>query len=153
MNPEIENRYKALLSRLHAEVLKPMGFKKEGSNFRQFQSDGLCRIINFQRSAWNSDDECRFCINIGIYYERQTPVTNRKFKEYECLIRTRASGISSNPLHKGDCWWSVFESRDMDKLFEELKMLLLDDVMPWFEQVPARKDAVSRYGFRFHYHL
>ena len=62
-----EEQFKSLLSQLHAEVLKPQGWKKEGQNFRLFLPDGLCRIINFQKSAYNDAQLLSFYLNLGIY--------------------------------------------------------------------------------------
>ena len=32
------------------EILKPLGYKKDGLNFRLYQEDGLCKIINLQKT-------------------------------------------------------------------------------------------------------
>lgn len=37
--------FKALLKKVHEE-LEPIGYEKEGQNFRLFQEDGLCKIMN-----------------------------------------------------------------------------------------------------------
>ena len=132
----MEKQFSALLSRLHKEVLKPLGFRKEGSNFRRFPGDGLGQIINFQRSSWNDGQECRFTINIGIYAEAGEEIQNMKFKEYECHLRTRTAGIS--PRCHGDQWWSIFPGRDMDGLFGELKQLMEEDVLPFLLETSTR---------------
>lgn len=44
----MENIFKDIMKSVYAE-LKPLGYKKDGQNFRLFQEDGLCKIINFQR--------------------------------------------------------------------------------------------------------
>ena len=133
--------FSALLSRLHKDVLKPQGFRKEGCNFRRFPGDGLGQIINFQRSFWNDGQECRFTINIGIYAEAGEEIQNVKFKEYECHLRTRTAGVSSR--YHGDHWWSIFPGRDMDKLFEELKQLMEEDVLPFLRET-ATRDGLHR---------
>ena len=38
----MENIFKDILKSVHAE-LKPLGYKKEGQNFRLFQDDGYAR--------------------------------------------------------------------------------------------------------------
>ncbi len=133
-----DQRFKDLLSRLHAEVFKPRGWKKDGQNFRLFQSDGLCRIVNFQKSAYNDADCLGFYINLGVYWEPQRSITNRKFKAYECRVQGRA--------HRLVEMWNIFEGRDMEKLYEELKNLLEGQSMDWFDQLPNREAAVVRYG-------
>ena len=145
MGETVESMYKKLISRIHREVLKPLGFKKENGNFRLYHPDGLCKLIHFQRSAWNDQDQCRFCINIGIYYETGDTVQNLKFKDYDCQIRNRAACVS--PKYAKDYWWCVFEGRDMEKLYCEITDLLRGDVIPWLEQARSRDEMIAKYGF------
>ena len=133
--------YSGLLSRLHKEVLKSQGFRKEGSNFRRFSVNGLGQIINFQKSSWNSGAECRFTMNIGIYAETGEKIQNVKFKEYECHLRTRADGVSLR--YRGDQWWSILPGQDMDERFEELKTLMEEDVLPFLTKTSTR-DGLRR---------
>ena len=133
-----EQRFKELLTRLHAEVFKPRGWKKAGQNFRLFQSDGLCRIVNFQKSAYNDSEVLSFYVNLGVYWEPQPEIVNRKFKEYDCCARGRVRGAGEK--------WNIFEGRDMDKLFIELKNLIEGQAMDRFAVLPDRKSAVVRYG-------
>lgn len=133
-----DERFKELLTRLHAEVFKPRGWSKEGQNFRFFQPDGLCRIVNFQRSAWNDAQLLSFYINLGVYWESQVKVTNRRFKEHECRVRGRVHGNVEK--------WNIFEGRDMDKLFLELKVLIEGRIMERFDTIPGREEVLARYG-------
>ena len=133
-----DERFKELLTRLHAEVFKPRGWSKEGQNFRFFQPDGLCRIVNFQKSAYNDAEVLSFYINLGIYWEPQPEIMNRRFKEYECRVRGRVHGNVEK--------WNIFEGRDMDKLFLELKTLIEGKVMDRFDTLTSRKEALLRYG-------
>ena len=133
-----DQRFRDLLTRLHAEVFKPRGWKKEGQNFRLFLPDGLGRIVNFQKSAYNDAEVLSFYINLGIYWEPQPEITNRKFKEYDCRIRGRVHGTGEK--------WNIFEGRDMEKLFLELKTLFEGQAMDRFDRLPSRKRAVMQYG-------
>ena len=133
-----DERFKELLTRLHAEVFKPRGWSKEGQNFRFFHPDGLCRIVNFQKSAYNDAEVLSFYINLGIYWEPQPEIMNRRFKEYECRVRGRVHGNVEK--------WNIFEGRDMDKLFSELKTLIEGKVMDRFDTLTSRKEALLRYG-------
>ncbi len=143
--------FKELLSRLHTSVFKPMGYKKDGSNFRLYQPDGLCKIVNFQKSAFNPWFECSFTINVGVYYEDGEVLQNPKFKEHECRHGNRAGCIS--PRYGKDTWWAISEinETDMDALFEELKQLILMDIFPWFEKYPSKhailEERKKKYGY------
>lgn len=48
---------------LFHKYCKPLGYKRDGTNFRLIQSDGLGKIINFQRNQYNTVQSCSFTIN------------------------------------------------------------------------------------------
>ncbi len=85
----MEEKFKALLSDIFSEQFKPLKWKKQGNNFRFIGEDGWGKIINFQRSLWNTKDEIVFFINYGIYIEATNCLKNKAFKEYECAFRNR----------------------------------------------------------------
>lgn len=143
MEKATDRIFKDLLSRLQKETLKTKGFKKSGNNFRQVLPDGTGKLINFQKSAFNSDGECRFTINIGLYFQQDTENPNLRFKEYECQIRTRVSGISKR--YSGDHWWVITEVTDAEKIYAELHQLMMEDILPWLDQFESRR-AVIRVG-------
>ena len=60
--------FKEMLSKLQKEFLKGKGFRKTGNSFRMVLPDGTSKIINFQKSSFNSGEECRFTINVGLYF-------------------------------------------------------------------------------------
>lgn len=39
------------------EYYKPLGWKKQGANYRYIDESGLGKVINFQKSKWNNDIE------------------------------------------------------------------------------------------------
>ncbi len=140
-----EQRFKELLSRLHREILKPAGFKKEGGNFRLVHDNGLCKIINFQRSMFNYHAECRFCINVGLYIQPDPENPNLRFKEYECSVRNRVRHNLEecmDPIYSTDQWWSIFEGQDMEKLYVEVKAILTTSTLPWLNQFENRQDVI-----------
>ena len=143
-----ERQFKELLNRIHKDILKPLGFKKDGSNFRLYHPDGLCKIINFQKRSYNYWYECEFTINIGIYYEAGEELTNVKFKERQCWLRGRAAQLS--PSYRRDVWWKInaLESTDLECIYSELKSLLEGDVMAWFGQFLSKEEAERMYGYK-----
>ena len=140
MDKTLEARFKEMLSALHKAYLKPVGFKKTGSNFRLYQPDGLGKIINFQKSQFNGDGECAFTINMGIYFEKDLENPNLQFKEYECAIRTRVSGIS--PRYIRDQWWVLRENTCDAQLQKELETVLSEDVLPWLHGFSSIEETV-----------
>ena len=134
-------KFKELLSRLQKELLKQKGFKKSGSNFRQFLPDGTCKIINFQKSMFNGNGICSFTINIGLYFQEDIGNPNIRFKEYDCQVRCRAPDISER--YPGvDHWWTISENTDGELLYEELFALLKEDILPWLDQFSCRRDVI-----------
>ena len=81
--------YKRLINDIFIVKFKPYGWKKQGDNFRFIDESGLGRIINFQKSRWNTADNIEFFINYGLYMEVDNPLVNKTFKEYECQFRAR----------------------------------------------------------------
>ena len=140
MDQTVDAIWKGLLGRLQKDVLKARGFKKSGNNVRLFLPNGISKIINFQRSSFNSDGECSFTINVGLYLQKDTENPDLRFKEYECQIRTRVAGISR--AYKGDHWWVITEVTDGDKLYAELLRLLEQDVLPWLDQFRTHQDII-----------
>ncbi len=132
--------FKELLSRLQKEVLKGNGFKKSGNNFRLILPDGTSKIINFQKSTFNSDEECRFTINVGLYFQKDMDNPNLRFKECECQVRTRVSGVSKG--YVGDHWWMITEVTDAEKLYAEILCLMEADILPWLNQFETRRDVI-----------
>ena len=139
MEKVTDTKFKELLSRLQKELLKQKGFKKSGSNFRQFLPDGTCKIINFQKSQFN-DEECSFTVNIGIYFQKDPQNPNQRFKEYECPVRTRVAGISAR--YTGDKWWVITDATDADTLYLEFFQLMTEDILPWLDQFSCRRDVI-----------
>ena len=135
---DLDKTYREFLSRVHREILKPAGFKKEGGNFRLFYDNGLCKILSFQRSMYNDRAECRFCINMGLYIQKDLQNPNLRFKEYDCSVRQRAAILA----YRNDYWWCIFEGRDMEKLYAEVQAMLTNSTLPWLAQFECRQDVI-----------
>ena len=82
MGSIMQTVFSDLVKRIFEEYFKPLGWKRQGQNYRLIEKDGLSRIINFQKSSWNSKDEVIFYINYGIYIEVEGNIVNKSFKEY-----------------------------------------------------------------------
>jgi len=139
MNKALDAIYRELLSRVYREILKPEGFKKEGGNFRLIYPNGLSKIINFQRSMYNDNQECRFCINVGLYFQEDPQAPNLRFKEYECTVRQRAAILAP---YGRDFWWSIFEGVDTEELFDEMQFALEEVTLPWLDQFASHQDVI-----------
>ncbi|CAG0982449.1 hypothetical protein ANAEL_01827 [Anaerolineales bacterium] len=72
-----------------SSVLRPLGYKGSGQNFRNAKGEYLF-VVNFQRSS----DGIHFYINIGgqprfVPDEGNCPPNVKALKEYECIFRRR----------------------------------------------------------------
>ncbi len=128
-----EERFKLLLRRTHEAVLKPMGFKKDGQNFRLIRNDGgLFRgcIVSFQKSAYNDRTELRFTVNVG--KKLSSGAIDPKFKDYDCFPDGQERLARLAPRYGFDKWWSITTETDMKRLEEEICDLLQTVAFPWF---------------------
>lgn len=94
----MQDIFKRLINEIFLLKFKPYGWKKQGSNFRYIDASGLGRVINFQKSKWNTADELEFFINYGLYMEIDNQLVNKSFKEYECQFRAR-TGLDKGSFH------------------------------------------------------
>jgi len=141
----IEDKYKELLQRVHEEILKPLGFKKDGQCFRYFSRDGMGKVIQFYRDKWNRKDfRLGFRVDIGIYFESGPSISNRKFKEYDCQIRNLAHNPDPDMVygHPDTQFWYIFKRTDMDAIFKSLKQSF-QDVFDWFANFENRQAVID----------
>lgn len=133
----MEEQFKELLKQIQL-LLKPLGYKKDGSNFRLFQEDGLGKIVNFQKSRYNDKESCSFTINVGIYFEKDSEI-DKKFKEYDCQIRQRSGCIK----HGNDTWWTITPQTDFEKLCMELETHVVNDVIPYLDNFISKEQVIN----------
>lgn len=131
----MKKMFNELLRYCHYSVLKPLGWKKEGSSFRQYSDDGLCKIINFQKSRWNCSQECEFFINMGIYIEATREIENKKFYEYECQLRARAS--SKGGIYK------LNAKVDESSIQEQIVSIITDEVLVFLNNFESKDKFVK----------
>lgn len=150
MDRQCDVIFKNLLAKLHKNVLKPNGYKKTDSNFRLFHPNGLCKIINFQKSLYSCDGEIRFTVNVGLYNQQDLENPNLRFKEYECKVRTRVRGVSNR--YDTDKWWTITEGTDVERIYAEFETVFIEDVLPWLDQFSSWDDVIRlgrQGGFRY----
>ena len=125
-------RFSLLLRRLHAALLKPQGFKKDGQTFRLIWKEGqLTRgaVLNFQKSAWNDRTRLRFTVNLGRM--SSLGMIDSRFREWDCGFNgMERLGVIAKRYGR-DQWWTITEETDMDALEREIQTLLREDAFPW----------------------
>ena len=128
--------YKALVKRTFL-LLKAQGFafKKDGFNLRLIDESALPKVafvVNFQRSAFGTQDSISFTINLGVLAEYGNKPIPPKLKEYECPIRNRPASFSRR--YNCDKWWNITEATDMEALYQEIQALTMESIIPFFEK-------------------
>lgn len=152
-----QEQFTALLKQAHG-VLKPLGFKKDGQNFRLFTPDGLGKIICFSKNRGNSKDYLLFRLDIGVYFEKTPELTEKKFKEYDCQLRQLVERQDSGTLQKRgpldflrprdfregceDREWLITKRTDTEALFDSVR-LGLDFCLEWFGHFPDRETVIQ----------
>jgi hypothetical protein len=126
---------KEVASRLHSDLLKPRGFKKTA--YTWIREDEWPKLINLQLSKWNSSEEARFTVNLGVFIPElhnaagSYPVTGQP-KEPDCDVRSRIGML----LPPGtDKWWEVSAASDEGKLFDEVIADLVEVGLPWLDRL------------------
>ena len=147
INPTpIEDKYQELLRRAHEEILKPLGFKKDGQNFRRITPDGLGNIVHFWRYGKfgiKGKRQC-FAVDIGLYFEAEPALSNRKFTVYDCQLRN----VAHNPkpvtvyTYPDPQFWYIFKRTDVDTLFDSLKQGLRE-ALGWFAYFESRQSTIN----------
>lgn len=59
-------RFSNVVKEAITPILKECGFKKKGQNYFKSYGD-IGHALNLQKDKWNSKDEIRFTINVGIF--------------------------------------------------------------------------------------
>jgi hypothetical protein len=115
--------------------LRSKGFRKVSTHFFKTE-DVVTRVVNVQSSKWNSSQEARFTINLGLYFPAiaeslDLPRMPAHPKEYCCILRTRIGALL--PVQK-DFWWEVASNTNANELSKELNEVLTRYGLPWLEQ-------------------
>ena len=134
----MDKKFNELLKKIY-EILKPLGYRKEASNYRLFCADGLCRIINVQRNRWNTSEQCEFFINIGVYFEKENIISMRNFKEYDCQIRKR---VDNEKYGKSE-WWRLDCDTPIEELLKSIEPVFFY-IEKWFALFPSKEMTIHK---------
>ncbi|MCW1922612.1 DUF4304 domain-containing protein [Luteolibacter arcticus] len=135
--PTAQNVIKEAISALHALHLKGLGFRKDGSTW--VRASKWPQVINLQLSSWNTADDARVTLNLGVFVEElrqalgESPLKG-KLKEYDCSPRARIGQLRPGGQ---DHWWKVTPLMPPDTLADELFAELADHGMPWLERMDS----------------
>uniref|UniRef100_A0AAU2JJA8 DUF4304 domain-containing protein n=1 Tax=Streptomyces sp. NBC_00049 TaxID=2903617 RepID=A0AAU2JJA8_9ACTN len=120
-----------------APALRDAGFTGTGLEYRLREAEPDHALLGFQRSASDTEDRCRFTVNL-----RTVP-----YEEHEALRRLRpalGSRLSANRVgpvgrhtrigrllgHPHDHWWTVTDERDAALVADDVVTLVLRHAVP-----------------------
>lgn len=127
-----------------AAHLKPRGFSKSGSRLYTRFDRGL-KIIELQRSQWNSADKAKFTFELAAYYpalheldrdEPRWPMANVRasLPRREELNGSPRQRIGIVMPRKWDDWWEVEAGGDRTALLANVQASVVEHALPWLDQ-------------------
>jgi hypothetical protein len=122
---------KDVITIIHQQHLKPLGFRKSGSTW--VRGENWRQVINIQLSKWNSSDEAQLTLNFGISVEALHKAAERPSfkgppKEYNCVIRCRIGQLHDD---RKDKWWTIQPSSDAKNVANDLSIEIHECGLPW----------------------
>ncbi|WP_151087786.1 DUF4304 domain-containing protein [Hymenobacter baengnokdamensis] len=124
---------------------KAMGYKKSGNNFRYYNSEGWGKIVQFQKSQYNSVAELSFTVNVGLYlpeveYWLCSRDTGPKFQEPACVVRKRIGRLADK---QSDNWFRLTPGLNTTELFAQLVDDFNQYVHPYLAAINSKVDIYS----------
>lgn len=146
--PKPQDVIKVIASSLHQRHLKGLGFGKSGRTW--IRSTDWPQVINIQLSSFNSAEDARFTINVGISIPNLrdawgSPLVRDHLKEYDCDMRSRIGSLLPENCDK---WWDVSSSSDPDHLVHEVFVDISGFVLPWFNRLTTYDEVAAELNRR-----
>ena len=138
---------KPIPAQAFSQVLKSVGlllgryrFERKGASFRR-HSDECLGIISVQRSRYNSAQEVKFTINVGVvcYALLEHPVVQPQLDVWDSHVFRRLGHIS--PINR-DLWWTINETTNIAALTEEVGDLIERYAVPFVDRYLDPREIV-----------
>ncbi len=137
----LEDR-KKLVAKPIAELLKPMGFRKSGSNFVA-KREAATLTINLQSSVGSSQDVLKITCNAAIHLNQISQASRPNI--WNAHWQERIGFFMPEPR---DYWWLCPSDEAAEQTGREIAALLEESVIPEIERlaVPAAMAAMWKSG-------
>ncbi len=107
--------YGYILSRVNEDLVK-YGYKRSGKSklfYRYFEDGKITCAVEMEKSAFNTEDCCRFTFNAGciaLYNLSGYPKNKLTLETVKLALTTQAGVIRIGHLtDRGDYWWEIDE--------------------------------------------
>jgi len=149
-NSKTEKYFNELVSHIFS-YFKPLGYKKKGNNFRYYNKEEKWgKMINFQKSQWNTKLHITFTVNIGLYLEDWENEYNEKFLSntksvadsfpiHLCTAQRRIGRISDYDFDK---WFEIYDLVDYEKLKATLDRDFVEFIIPFLDKIKTKEDVL-----------
>ncbi|RSK44088.1 DUF4304 domain-containing protein [Hymenobacter rigui] len=144
----VQTRFDNLVSSGLWPVLKELGYRRQGNNFRQyFFAEGWGRILNVQKSAFNASDRVQFTLNAGLYLLAAERVNNwgrvsaEQFLEPDCLIRKRIGRLNGT---QQDTWYELTPTTPPGVVEQQVLADVQHYVLPYLQRVQSGPELLAQ---------
>lgn len=130
---------KIIIERLK-EVLKPIGFKKNGSTF-SFTNGDLTYFINIQSSQSSTATILKVTVNIEIYSSIIYKLQDTSLPEKWSRHYTQRIGAMFD-THQ-DKWWTIENGKEATEAANEIADITNNRVLPTFDKLKTTNDLAD----------
>ncbi|GAB3638113.1 hypothetical protein GCM10027422_37030 [Hymenobacter arcticus] len=141
MTTDLTATFNELVKDVLWPAFKKLGYKKSGNNFRYYDAAGWGKIVQFQKSQFNSAAELSFTVNVSLYlldynYYLCGETSGQTFQEPACVVRRRIGKLVGS---KEDEWFELTESSNKALLFRQLENYFTQYVHPYLAAVESKQ--------------
>jgi|SaaInlV_125m_DNA_1040241.scaffolds.fasta_scaffold44348_2 hypothetical protein len=136
--------FNSLLKNFIKPYFKKIGFKTSGQTF-YLENEGFIKIIQIQKSQFNSAENVRFTFNIGVfdtYVNEKLNISIKKPKPSDCVIEKRIGFLC--PENK-DTWFSIDNSTDQELFSSNLKNIFNQYLLSYLDSFQSIEDLAKCY--------
>ncbi|UOG56032.1 DUF4304 domain-containing protein [Leptospira noguchii] len=129
------------------KILKPLGFKRKGNRFC-LMNDEYGKVVDLQKSQWNSKDRLSFTINIGFFfseywrgffYEKEKSEVPSFPRIEECFLTKRLGELRNS----NDIWYDIDFNSDADLMINQIYENLNLYILPYLNRFVSKKSLLE----------
>jgi hypothetical protein len=127
---------KIILGKMH-EMLKPSGFRKNGSTFIKECGDDVVLEVNLQKSTSSTSTHLRATVNLRVYSRTLTRALGHRMDYPADPYRHWEARIGKFMPEQSDVWWTVQTQQTAMQAGEEITEALSRFGLPALEAVSS----------------